>query len=203
LAGLALALYAAFLLVAFGWRSWTRYRETGDTGYRGFSGDTGWLERTAGMLFVISTSVCIANPVLVLLGYLAAPGQTGSPVISLTGIVLVVAGATLALAAQEYMGDAWRIGVGPGERLPLVRSGPFGYVRNPFFTGYLVATGGLVIAAPTAVGALGWILQILAVELQVRHVEEPYLRRELGSDYAEYAHSVGRFVPRLGRIRRA
>ena len=202
MAGLALALYTAFLIVAFGWRSWTRHRKTGDTGYRGFSGDAGWLERTAGMLFVISTFASIANPVLVLLGFLTTLGQTGSPIIPLTGTALVVGGATLALAAQKYMGDAWRIGVDPGEQLSLVRSGPFGYARNPFFTGYLVATGGLVIAAPTAVGALGWLLQLLAVEVQVRRVEEPYLSSELGSDYAEYAHSVGRFVPRLGRIRR-
>jgi protein-S-isoprenylcysteine O-methyltransferase Ste14 len=40
----------------------------------------------------------------------------------------------------------------------------------------------------------------LALEIQVRLVEEPYLLRTHGDAYREYAARVGRFVPGLGRL---
>ena len=42
----------------------------------------------------------------------------------------------------------------------------------------------------------------VALELQTRFVEEPHLRRVHGAAYAAYAAQVGRFVPRVGRLRR-
>jgi protein-S-isoprenylcysteine O-methyltransferase Ste14 len=41
----------------------------------------------------------------------------------------------------------------------------------------------------------------VAVELQVRVVEEPYLLAMHGSAYVSYAVRAGRFVPRIGRMR--
>jgi protein-S-isoprenylcysteine O-methyltransferase Ste14 len=38
------------------------------------------------------------------------------------------------------------------------------------------------------------------VELQVRAVEEPYLRLVHGEAYAIYAANTGRFVPGIGRV---
>ena len=49
---LALAVYAAFLAVAFGWRMWLQYRRTGDTGFRGFSSGTGFID-ILGSLFLL------------------------------------------------------------------------------------------------------------------------------------------------------
>ena len=43
------------------------------------------------------------------------------------------------------------------------------------------------------------LLLVAAVQLQVRVVEEPYLRRVHGRVYRGYAARVGRFVPGLGR----
>ncbi|PYG00281.1 hypothetical protein SAMN05216184_104223 [Georgenia satyanarayanai] len=41
---------------------------------------------------------------------------------------------------------------------------------------------------------------LLAVEIQVRLVEEPYLIRAHGHAYASYSERVGRFLPGLGRL---
>lgn len=41
----------------------------------------------------------------------------------------------------------------------------------------------------------------VALELQVRVVEEPYLLRTQGPEYASYALRVGRFLPGAGRLR--
>ena len=201
MAGLAAVLYVVFLVLAFGWRSWARYRETGDTGYRGFSGAAGWLDRAAGILFVGSVGLSVANGIAVPTGLLSPIELLRESNLGLVGATFVTAGAAFALVAQAFMGLAWRIGLDPDERLALVRSGPFAFARNPFFTGMLVATAGIAIAYPTLLGAVGWLLLLLAVELQVRRVEEPYLAREFGAEYADYAHGVGRFAPWLGRLR--
>ena len=55
----------------------------------------------------------------------------------------------------------------------------------------------------TAVSAAALLCLLVAVELQVRLVEEPYLLRTHRQVYASYAAATGRFVPGLGRLRRA
>jgi protein-S-isoprenylcysteine O-methyltransferase Ste14 len=54
---------------------------------------------------------------------------------------------------------------------------------------------------PTLVAAVAVVCLIAAVQIQVRAVEEPYLRRAHGVAYAGYAARAGRFLPGLGRLR--
>ena len=42
---------------------------------------------------------------------------------------------------------------------------------------------------------------VTAQQIQVRLVEEPYLRRVHGDAYRRYAASTGRFLPWIGRVR--
>jgi protein-S-isoprenylcysteine O-methyltransferase Ste14 len=43
---------------------------------------------------------------------------------------------------------------------------------------------------------------VVALEIQVRLVEEPYRRRVHGDHYGDYAARTGRFVPLTGRFHR-
>jgi protein-S-isoprenylcysteine O-methyltransferase Ste14 len=45
-----------------------------------------------------------------------------------------------------------------------------------------------------------FVALVTALELQVRLVEEPYLLRTHGENYANYAARVGRFVPGVGLL---
>jgi len=45
------------------------------------------------------------------------------------------------------------------------------------------------------------VMLVVAVCVQVRRVEEPYLRDAMPG-WSTYAQQVGRFVPRVGRIGR-
>lgn len=56
--------------------------------------------------------------------------------------------------------------------------------------------------APTLVGALGVVTLLLASQVQVRLVEEPYLLAMHRLDYLGYANRTCRFVPLLGRLQR-
>jgi protein-S-isoprenylcysteine O-methyltransferase Ste14 len=96
------------------------------------------------------------------------------------------------------MGDSWRIGVDLSTRTDLVTDGVFGSVRNPIFTAMVVATVGLVLLVPNPVSAAALLVLVAALEVQVRMVEEPYLRTIHGPAYDTYLTSAGRFVPGVG-----
>ena len=56
--------------------------------------------------------------------------------------MLAVVGIAATVYAQVDMGDSWRIGVDPDETTTLVRTGVFGWVRNPIFTAMLTSGSG-------------------------------------------------------------
>ena len=198
----ALALFAVFALLGFGWRSWLQYRRTGSTGFRGISGRVGSTEWFAGAGFVVAMAAAFFAPVLQIAGAVAPLGFLHAPWIQLTGIALAVAGIAVTVYAQIHMGDSWRIGVDPAETTTLVRQGVFGMVRNPIFTAMVVFGFGIALVTPNIVAIVGFVLLVVTIEGQVRIVEEPYLSTKHGEIYRDYLAEVGRFVPGVGRINR-
>ncbi|MFE0592299.1 methyltransferase family protein [Micromonospora echinospora] len=198
-AWLALLLYLLGLLLAFGWRTLTQWRSTGDTGLRLDAGPPGTLRWWAKLLFVAALLLGFAGPVAALAGLSSLSGLDHRA-LHVVGLLLAVAGIVAALAAQLAMGSSWRIGVDPTERTSLVTGGPFALARNPIFTAMAATTLGLALMVPNAVALAAWLVLVLALQLQVRAVEEPYLTSVHGADYARYAARVGRFLPGLGRI---
>ncbi|RSM71642.1 isoprenylcysteine carboxyl methyltransferase [Actinoplanes sp. ATCC 53533] len=199
-AALALGLYLLGLALAFGWRSLTQWRTTGDTGLRLGTGPTGSVTWWAKLLFIAALLLGVAGP---------ADGLTGAdPVAALdhgpirvAGLVLAVAGVATTLAAQLAMGASWRIGVDPNERTALVTTGAFALARNPIFTAMTVTSLGLAAMVPNPVSLAATAVLIASIQLQVRAVEEPYLTRTHGGAYTAYTARVGRFWPRIGRRR--
>jgi protein-S-isoprenylcysteine O-methyltransferase Ste14 len=196
----ALVLFAVFALLGFGWRSWEQRRRTGSTGFRGITGRPGSLEWFAGVGFIISMGVAVFGPILQLLGVVSPLGFLHTPWIQITGAVIAVLGIATTVYAQLDMGDSWRIGVDKSETTTLVRTGVFGWVRNPIFTAMMTFGLGIALLTPNPVALVGFVLLIVTIELQVRAVEEPYLLATHGDAYRDYLASVGRFVPGVGRL---
>ena len=92
------------------------------------------------------------------------------------------------------MGATWRIGVRDGERTALVRAGPFAIVRNPIFSCMLLPAAGLTAPLPDALTLASAVCLLVAIEIQMRVVEKPYLPRTHSEACAEYCRRVGRFV---------
>lgn len=90
---------------------------------------------------------------------------------------------------------------GPGGADGAGASGSFAVIRNPIFTFVIAAQAGAALLVPSVIALLGVAMLVAAVEIQVRLVEEPHLRRAHGAAYAAYARRVGRFLPRVGRLR--
>lgn len=198
----ALVLYGVFIVSGFGWRSYRQWRRTGSTGMRGFHGRPGSLEWLAGAGFVVAILAGALAPIMQLTGLLSPVATLDHPAIAALGTLAAVVGIAGTLWAQESMGDSWRIGVDDGEVTRLVDSGVFGWVRNPIFTAMLVFGAGVALMAPNPLAITGFVLLVVSIELQVRVVEEPYLRRTHGERYREYASRVGRFIPRIGQTYR-
>ena len=193
----ALVLYVVALVVLFGVRSWIQLRRTGSTGFVGISGtpaEAGWW---GGVLFAAAMVLGLAGPVLAVADVVTADPPIA---VQIVGLVLALAGFAATLAAQTGMGASWRIGVDSADRTELVTGGVFAHVRNPIFTGMAAAQAGVVLMVPTWVSVLALAALVAAVQLQVRAVEEPYLRSVHGGAYDAYAARAGRFLPGIGRL---
>ena len=194
----ALVLFGVFAALGFGWRSWEQRRRTGSTGFRGVSGRLGSAEWFAGSGFVAAPAVAVLASILQLLDVAAPVAVLHSPWIQIGGIVVAIVGIFASVYAQLDMGDSWRIGVDPGETTTLVRTGVFGWVRNPIFTAMITFGFGIALVTPNPVALAGFLLLVATIELQVRIVEEPHLLTVHGDDYRSYLTNVGRFMPGVG-----
>ena len=194
---IALALLIVWVLLAFVLRVMVHMARTGSPGINLLSRDARSIELIAAMLFIdaliAAPASAIVHPLLPSELRLDA-GWTG-PV----GVAVMCAGIYATVAAQRAMGKSWRIGVDPDERTELVTTGLFALVRNPIYSAMLLTAGGLLLLVPNVVTAGMFALSVLALEVQVRAVEEPYLARLHGEAYTVYRHAVGRFIPGVGR----
>lgn len=67
-AAIALALYLAYLAIAFGLRTWLLYRRTGTTGFHGLTGPLGSPGWWGGVGFIAALLTGLAAPILQLIG---------------------------------------------------------------------------------------------------------------------------------------
>ena len=199
MAAAALMLYAVFLLLALGLRSVVQYRRTGSTGLRIFSATRNPVDALAGALIATALVAGVVAPALGLFDVLDNVAWLDAAPLQWVGSAVACAGFVLVLLAQFHMGNSWRVGVDQQETTDLVTTGVFSIVRNPIFSAMLLFAFGLALMAPNIAALFAFASAVLGIELQVRFVEEPYLRERHGARYAAYAARTGRFVPRLRR----
>lgn len=195
----ALTLYIIWAILAFGWRTIVQFRRTGDTGLR-LHAKPNTPQWWAKLGFILAIVLGLAAPIAAVAGLRNVPALE-EKWLHVAGLVVTVIGIALTLIAQLAMGDSWRIGVDSDERTGLVTDGAFALARNPIFAAMLFTALGLAMMIPNIVSLVGLVALSFALEVQVRLVEEPYLLFAHGDDYSAYARRIGRFVPRVGRLR--
>ena len=195
----ALILYIVWASLAFGWRTIEQRRRTGDSGLR-LHAQPNTPQWWAKIGFGVAILVGFAAPIAAVAG-LPNINALDTTWLHTAGIAVTFIGIVLTVAAQSSMGESWRIGVDADERTELVTDGAFRLVRNPIFTAMLITATGLAMIIPNVISILGLVALVVALEVQVRLVEEPYLRTVQGAEYRAYAQSAGRFAPGIGRIR--
>jgi protein-S-isoprenylcysteine O-methyltransferase Ste14 len=182
----------AVLIVLFGVRGVLQARRTGDAGFRLSARSRS--ARLGGALFGCGLLAGVVGAAVAAFGAWEPSRPFASFAAAAVGWVLFAAGTFVAVAGQSGMGSSWRVGVDPSERTELVRSGLFGRVRNPIFSGMILMAVGLATVVPSWWTLAAVVLLVAGVEVQVRWVEEPYLR-STHLPWADYARVVGRFVP--------
>ena len=197
-ATIALALFAMVLLFDLGMRAAIQRRRTGNTGIRlPSTREQCWARATLGLGVLLPG---VAAPIAELLG-VPALAALDQPAIRIAGIVLTLVGVGASAGAQQAMGPSWRTTVDSTERPALVTGGVFRIVRNPIYTAMIIMVVGLTMVVPNAIALAGLGMMLVGAQVQVRLIEEPYLRRIHDRAYRDYAAHVGRFLPGIGRLR--
>jgi protein-S-isoprenylcysteine O-methyltransferase Ste14 len=112
------------------------------------------------------------------------------PIAQALGLLLHVAAALWKRWTDRYLGAAFAKSVRP----MLMQSGPFRYIRHPFYAGALLDK---VAVALVFASIVGWLLVIPWAVLLLRQVwlEELHLRRLFGQEYETYARQTARLLP--------
>ena len=81
----------------------------------------------------------------------------------------------------------------------LLKTGPYGYVRHPFYTSYLLLWGGWAIAC-WSIWAIVPVAGMAATYWAASRDEEvKFSTTAMADEYTEYKKTTGRFFPRLFR----
>ena len=83
----------------------------------------------------------------------------------------------------------------------LVVSGPFQYLRHPFYTSYLLFWLATFVASTSSVCTGGTIILLVCYIVAAREEERCIARSRLAVEYANYASEVGMFLPKRRRGR--
>jgi protein-S-isoprenylcysteine O-methyltransferase Ste14 len=110
------------------------------------------------------------------------------------GVTLLAAGLSFSVWARVYLGRNWSGSVTVKEGHELVRTGPYGYVRHPIYTGLIVALLGTAITSGTLRAAVGLAIVIASFLYKLR-LEETFMRETFPDQYPGYAASVPRLIP--------
>jgi protein-S-isoprenylcysteine O-methyltransferase Ste14 len=189
-----------FLVLTLFVRVAIQLRRTGTTGLIGLRKGAGPLEWLSGLFFLGGMAMAIVSLQLVLKDDLDPIDALDVDALHVPGIVLAALGGLSVFGAQLGMGASWRIGVSEDQGTDLITGGWFSVIRNPIYTAMIVGWTGFALMVPTWLAFAAVIVIALALELQVRVVEEPYLIRTHGEAFRSYASRVGRFFPGIGRF---
>lgn len=117
-----------------------------------------------------------------------------APATAYTGLEITVAGLAFAVWARLSLGRNWSALPELKSDHQLSRSGPYGIVRHPIYSGFMLATVGTAIAFGEVGGLVSCALVILAWGYKAR-LEEAFLSQQFGPAYDQYRREVKALIP--------
>lgn len=109
------------------------------------------------------------------------------------GWSLLIISLIMVWLAQSNMRESWRIGIDEKHSSELITTGLFAISRNPVFLGIMIANTGLFLVLPNAFTLLVVSLSAVSINTQIR-LEEDFLDKEFGDEYADYSQKVSRWI---------
>jgi protein-S-isoprenylcysteine O-methyltransferase Ste14 len=117
------------------------------------------------------------------------------------GAIMVASGLAFMVWARRHLGRNWSGRVALKQNHELIRSGPYGLVRHPIYSGLLLAILGTAIAFGQWRDAVAFVFIAAAVWRKSR-LEERYLAEIFADDYAGYRAQVPALIPCIFHRRR-
>jgi protein-S-isoprenylcysteine O-methyltransferase Ste14 len=115
------------------------------------------------------------------------------------GLLMVIAGLAFAVWARMHLGRNWSGTVTVKENHELIRSGPYGIVRHPIYTGLLFAILGTAIIVGEWRGLLAFCFLTITFLLKLRR-EERFMDESFPDTYPSYRMQVPALIPLLRGI---
>jgi protein-S-isoprenylcysteine O-methyltransferase Ste14 len=151
-------------------------------------------ERVVYLVFMVAVYFLMFNDRLSF-GWLSTRFVPDTVAIGATGVALTVLGVAFAIWARWHLGQNWSATVTLKEGHELIRSGPYGRIRHPIYTGMLLALAGTALAVGEYRGLLGLGTAIVCFTAKARK-EERYLVTEFGEKFKEHIRQTGMFFPK-------
>lgn len=191
-----LAYFLLYFALAFVWRSYRVYAQTGINPLVLPSQDNayGYVGRAFKIIMLMVAVLVFVNAFLP--SYLPYLGPIevlhNAPIQSLAWLLLALSLVWM-LIAQVQMGHSWRIGIDQQNSTKLVSSGLFAVSRNPIFLAMRVNLLGLFLVLPNAISLCLLVAGEILVQVQVR-LEEEHLAQLHQENYVAYKAKVRRWV---------
>jgi len=122
--------------------------------------------------------------------------QTRSPfadIIQLVAVIVAALGVGVAIWARVHLGRNWGMPMSLKENPELVTSGPYAYIRNPIYTGVLLAVLGSVF-----VEGIFWLVPLVFAAIYFVYsakVEEGIMLKEFPDTYPAYKARTKMLIP--------
>lgn len=187
---------AAYLLIAFVWRSYSVWKHTGinPVVFKGTDDAHDFVGRVSKLILALVFVVVLIYSFFPRVYLFTMPFdwlQYGW--VQVIGIALLLASLIWTTVAQRHMGASWRIGIDKEHRTMLIRGGLYDISRNPIYVGIISTLLGMFFVIPNALTLVVLILGVVLVSIQAR-LEEEYLLKTHGQPYADYQRHVRRWL---------
>ena len=162
--------------------------------------------REEGFVLLAMRAVCGLSIWVAIIAYLVSPGSMAWAALPAAewlrwgGVALGLLACGLLYWTLHHLGTNLTDTVVTRARATLITSGPFGWVRHPFYVTVLLLL--LSVSLITANWFIGLAsISICAFFILRTPLEEQKLGERFGDDYRAYTQRTGRFLPRLARRR--
>ncbi len=115
-------------------------------------------------------------------------------IVDLIGMALLISGLLFAVWARLHLGRFWSARVALAADHQLIQTGPYRFVRNPIYSGGLLAVVGTAIVIGEVRAVLAIPLVLIAFDRKIR-IEESWLAERFGPAYSEYRKKVKALIP--------
>lgn len=112
------------------------------------------------------------------------------------GVALAFAGVGFAIWARHHIGGYWSARVSIVSEHQLIRTGPYGRIRHPIYTGMLVALAGTALVTGEHRAVVGVGIALFGLTRKAK-LEEDFLAGQFGEEFQEHRSRTGCFLPKV------